>query len=140
MAAVPNSTRGCLVEYHGVAHYYWNFKLIGAHEVSRELELLAEIRDLLQVMAEPEIAKRDAKLRSALQSIVGTGLKKAKAVLLMDGSRPQSVIAKQAGIDSGNISRLVKDLAAARLISVDQKQPKLLVSIPSNFFDLDTAK
>jgi hypothetical protein len=55
--------------------------------MSREIELLIEIRDLLQVMAEPALAKRDAKLRSSLRTAVGSSGKKAKAALLMDGSR-----------------------------------------------------
>lgn len=107
--------------------------------MSRELEVLGEIRDLLRVMAEPSLAKRDAKLRAALRTVVGEGRKKVRAVLLMDGSRSQSAIVKEAGIDSGNLSRLVKDLAAAELISADQKQPRLLVSVPSNFFDENSA-
>jgi hypothetical protein len=53
--------------------------------MSRELELLTEIRDLLQVVAEPALAKRDAKFRSVLRSVVGSSGKKVKAVLLMDG-------------------------------------------------------
>lgn len=62
--------------------------------MSREIELLTEIRDLLQVMAEPALAKRDARLRSDLCSVVGGG-KKAKAVLLMDGSRTQAATLEQ---------------------------------------------
>jgi DNA-binding MarR family transcriptional regulator len=108
--------------------------------MSKEIELLGEIRDLLQIMAEPALAQRDAKLRSALRTVVGLSPKKAKVVQLMDGSRTQSMIAKEAGMDSGNLSRLVKDLAAAGLISADQKHPKLLVSVPSNFFDQDNSK
>ena len=40
--------------------------------MSREIELLTEIRDLLQVMAEPNLAKRDAKMRVALRDVVGS--------------------------------------------------------------------
>src|SRR5688572_18224694 len=108
--------------------------------MSREIELLGEIRDLLQVMAEPALAQRDAKLRSALRTLVGASPKKAKAVQIMDGSRTQSIIVKEAGMDAGNLSRLVKDLAGAGLISADQKHPKLLVSLPSNFFDQENSK
>ena len=102
--------------------------------MSREVELLTEIRDLLQVMAEPALAKRDAKLRSSLRSIVGSGQKKVKAALLMDGSRSRSAIVKESGIDQGDLSRLVKALAAARLISADERQPRLLVKVPLTFF------
>jgi hypothetical protein len=103
--------------------------------MSREVELLTEIRDLLQVIAEPELARRDAKLRSSLRTVVGGSGKKAKAVLLMDGSRPQSAIVQESEIDRGNLSRLVKALVDAQLISADEKYPRLLVRISSNFFD-----
>ena len=103
--------------------------------MSQEIELLTEIRDLLQVMAEPELAKRDAKRRASLRDVVGNGAQKAKAVLLMDGSRTQATIVKEAGIDTGNLSRLVKALAGGQLIASDQKHPKVLFKVPANFFD-----
>lgn len=103
--------------------------------MSREIELLTEIRDLLQVMAEPALAKRDAKLRSSLRTVVGSSGKKAKAALLMDGSHSQSAIVKESGIDQGNLSRLVKALAAAQLIAADEKHPSLLLKIPPTFFE-----
>lgn len=103
--------------------------------MSREIELLTEIRDLLEVVAEPALAKRDAKLRSALRDIVGSSDRRASAVLLMDGSRTQAAIAKEAGLDQGNISRLAKALADAKLIAVEGKQPKLLLKISARFFE-----
>lgn len=81
--------------------------------MSREIELLTEIRDLLQVMAEPALAKRDANFRSSLRTVVGRSGGKAKAVQLMDGSRSQSEIVKEGAIDAGNLSRLVNSLAEA---------------------------
>jgi hypothetical protein len=105
--------------------------------MSRDVELLTEIRDLLQVIAEPALAKRDAKLRNSLRTVVGSGVKKAKAVLLMDGTRSQAAIVKESGIDTGNLSRLVKALAAAQLIAADEKRPALLVKIPPTFFEKD---
>ncbi|MCX7008898.1 MAG: hypothetical protein NTY53_16910 [Kiritimatiellaeota bacterium] len=107
--------------------------------MSHEIELLTEIRDLLQVMAEPALEKRDAKLRASLRSSVGKSAKKAKAAMLMDGSRSQTVIVKESGIDQGDLSRLVKVLAAAQLVSADTKHPRLLVKVPSTFFDEDAA-
>lgn len=107
--------------------------------MSREVELLTEIRDLLQVMAEPALARRDAKLRSTMRSIVGRGQKRTKAALLMDGSRSRSAIMKESGIDQGDLSRMVKALAAAQLISADEKQPRLLVKVPPTFFGGDDA-
>jgi hypothetical protein len=103
--------------------------------MSQEIELLTEIRDLLQVMAEPALAKRDAKFRSSLRTLVGGSGKKANAVHLMDGSRSQSEIGKEAGIDSGDLSRLVTGLATAQLIAADKKHPRLLVKVPLTFFD-----
>jgi hypothetical protein len=103
--------------------------------MSREVELLIEIRDLLQVIAEPALAKRDEILRNSLRRVVGGGAKKAKAVMLMDGTRPQAVIVKESGIDHGDLSRLVKALAAARLIVTDNRNPTLLVKVPPTFFN-----
>ena len=107
--------------------------------MSHETELLTEIRDLLLVMAEPALSQRDAKLRSSLRTVVGRGGKKVKAALLMDGTRSQAVIAKESGMDQGNVSRLVKALADAKVISQDEKHPKLLVRIAPTFFDGDGA-
>ena len=103
--------------------------------MSREIELLTEIRDLLEVMAEPALAQRDAKRRSALRTIVGGSRKRAKAVLLMDGARPQSAIAKNSGIDKGDLSRLVKGLASEKLIASDEKHPRLVLKVPPTFFE-----
>jgi hypothetical protein len=105
--------------------------------MSQEIDLLTEIRDLLLVIAEPALSKRDANLRSSLRDIVGRSGQKAKAVMLMDGTRSQSVIANDSGMDKGNLSRLMKALAAAKLISADEKHPMLLVRVPPSFFDGD---
>jgi hypothetical protein len=105
--------------------------------MSQEIELLTEIRDLLQALAEPEIAKRDAKRRTALRAAVGSSKQKARAVFLMDGTRLQSVLTKETGMDSGNLSRFVKGLASAELVAPDQKHPKLLVKVPPAFFEQD---
>lgn len=107
--------------------------------MSHEIELLTEIHDLLLVMAEPALSQRDARLRSSLRTVVGRGGKKVKAVLLMDGTRSQAMIVKDSGMDNGNLSRLVKELAGAKLIEPDQKHPKLLVRIPPTFFDGNNA-
>jgi DNA-binding MarR family transcriptional regulator len=103
--------------------------------MARDVELLTEIRDLLQVIAEPALEKRDSRIRASLRAVVGTGDKKAKATLLMDGTRSQSEISKESGMDSGNVSRLVKALAAATVIAPDEKRPALLIRIPSTFFE-----
>lgn len=92
------------------------------------------MRDLLLIIAAPALAKRDEKLRTGLTEIVGKSKAKAKAVSLMDGTKQAAAIYKEAGIDQGDLSRLTKALRANSLIS-EGKQPKLLVSIPPNFFE-----
>lgn len=101
---------------------------------NEQVELLREVRDLLRVIAEPALAKRDERLRIALTSIVGKSKQKAKAVLLMDGLRSQLAIREATGMDSGNLSRLAKELRSKELIGADDK-PKLVISIPPNFFE-----
>jgi hypothetical protein len=103
--------------------------------MGEDTELLREIRDLLAVMAEPDLAKRDEKRREALRSIVGKSKAKAKAVFLMDGSRTQSAIKTEAGIDAGELSRCVKALREAAVIEKDDKHPKLVIRIQPNFFE-----
>jgi hypothetical protein len=98
------------------------------------VELLREVRDLLRVIAEPALAKRDERLRASLTTIVGKSKQKAKAVLLMDGSRNQAAIRAATGMDDGNLSRLAKELRSKELIGPDDK-PKLAISIPPNFFE-----
>ena len=93
------------------------------------------MRDLLRVIAEPALAKRDERLRAALLDTVGRSKAKANAALLMDGSKSQNAICKESGIDQGNLSRLVKALRAQALIAADERQPKLVISIPPNFFE-----
>jgi len=100
------------------------------------LQVLAEMRDLLRLIAEPAIAQRDKKLREALRGIVGSATgKKAKAIFLMDGTRTQAGITKQCGIHQGDLSVLVKKLKAAELLTGDPKQPQLAISVPPNFFE-----
>src|SRR5262245_4267861 len=100
------------------------------------LHVLSEMRDLLRLIAEPAIAQRDKKLREALRDIAGsvTG-KKAKAILLMDGTRNQARIINECGINQGDLSVLVKKLKAEELLKEDPKQPELAISIPPNFFE-----
>jgi hypothetical protein len=103
--------------------------------MSREIELLTEIRDLLQVMAEPALAKHDEKPRAALRAVVGKGQKKASAVLAMDGSKSQAAIVKETGIDPSGLSKLVKALKVESLIATDEGHPKLRVRVLPDFFD-----
>ncbi len=86
------------------------------------------------MIAEPALAKRDERLRTSLTTIVGKSEQKAKAVLLMDGSRNQLAIREVAGMDSGNLSKLAIELRSKELIGADDK-PRLVISIPPNFFE-----
>lgn len=100
------------------------------------LAVLTEMRDLLRLMAEPAIAERDKKFRDVLRGIGGSATgKKAKAILLLDGTKTQTEIAKASGIDRGDPSVLVKKLRSANLLTDDLKQPKLVITIPTNFFE-----
>ena len=100
------------------------------------LKAVSEIRDLVRLLAEPAIAARDQKLRSELRRIVGRSATKAKAVLLMDGSRTQRAIHRESALNEGNLSTLVKQLKLGKLLSGDGKQPKLAIAIPANFFEM----
>lgn len=105
-------------------------------EASGELlSAVREIRDLIRLMAEPAIAERDKKLRTELRRIVGKSVNGAKAVPLMDGSRSQTDIHKETGINKGQLSTLVKQLSEAKLLLDDGKGPRLSISIPPDFFE-----
>ena len=99
------------------------------------LKALWEIRDLLRLIAEPQIAARDQKMRDALSAIVGNSVPKAKSVLLMDGSLTQADIHNKAGMNKGHLSTLVKQLNERGLLTEDVKHPKLAISVPANFFE-----
>ncbi|WP_193177850.1 hypothetical protein [Oricola nitratireducens] len=103
--------------------------------MSEDTELLREIRDLLRLIAEPALAERDKKLRALLLQIVGKSKRKADAVVLMDGTRTQTAIWNECGIDRGDLSRLVKALHEAALIGADD-MPKTVFPIPANFLDI----
>jgi hypothetical protein len=98
------------------------------------LTAICEIRDLVRLIAEPQIAARDQKLREALRRIVGHSAPKQKSVLLMDGTRTQTIIRQETGINAGHLSTMVKQLAKAKLLADDHKHPALVISIPQNFF------
>jgi hypothetical protein len=102
--------------------------------MDEQTDLLREIRDLLLLIAEPALAKRDEEHRVALREVVGRGKLQAKAVLLMDGTRKRAAIRQASGIDDGNLSRLEKSLRNRKLMTTGE-QPKLVISIPPKFFE-----
>lgn len=105
-------------------------------DTSEELLGVArELRDLLRLIAEPQIAARDEKRRAQLSEIVGRSVPKRESVLLMDGSRSQSQICSQTGIRQGHLSVLTKQLREAELLVAESQNPKLAIFLPPNFFD-----
>jgi len=104
-------------------------------ESDQLLSAVEEIRDLIRLMAEPAIAERDQKLRTELKRIVGSSVQKSKATSLMDGIHSQGEIHRKTGMQKGNLSMFVKRLKENNLLSGDSKNPKLAITIPSNFFD-----
>jgi hypothetical protein len=99
------------------------------------LSAVCEIRELVRLMAEPQIAARDQKLRDELARIVGRSVPKQKSIMLMDGTRTQADIHKETGINIGQLSTLVKQLVASKLLVGEPKKAKLSISIPTNFFE-----
>jgi hypothetical protein len=101
------------------------------------LQEVQQIRKLVELLAEPAIAQRDAKLREELRKIVGSSSQKQRAVFLMDGSRTQTQIITQTSVNKGNLSTMIAKLEGAGLLANGKKHPKLAISIPPNFFDAD---
>ncbi len=104
------------------------------------LSAVREIRDLVRLLAEPAIAERDRKMRAELRRIVGTSVNKANSVLLMDGTRTQVEIQRETHVNQGHLSTLVKKLKENKLLADDGKNPRLAISIPSNFFESEEAE
>jgi hypothetical protein len=99
------------------------------------LETVRKIYGLLELLADEKIEERDKKQRMSLREIVGTSAGKQKSIFLMDGIRTQKQIYAAAGIDQSDCSKMVSKLHAAKLLTGDTKNPKLVISIPSNFFE-----
>ena len=102
-------------------------------ETEKKLDLLLEIRDLLRLIAEPQLAERDRKWRDELRKIAGKGEKNIKGVLLMNGSRSQAMIAKEIPMDVGQLSKLVKALRTANLLSGNEN-PEVVIPVTESIF------
>lgn len=85
--------------------------------------LLVEIRDLLKVMAGPELAKRDAHKLTKLRAIAGSGAKKRAAILKMDGTRTRKQIIDEAEIGKSLLSDLISELKASDLVEEQNSTP-----------------
>ncbi len=101
------------------------------------LEEVSQMRRLLELLAEPAIAQRDAKFRNELREIVGSSSQKQESVFLMDGSRTQSQIVKQTSVNQGHLSTMVSKMEEVGLLADGRKHPKLAISIPADFFEKD---
>jgi hypothetical protein len=99
------------------------------------LDTVRKIHGLLELLAEEKIAQRDAKQRSALREIVGTSAGKKRSIFLMDGTRTQAEIQRASSVNQGDLSTMVGRLRKAHLLDNDQKNPALVISIPTTFFD-----
>lgn len=99
-----------------------------------ELEILRDIKDLLTLIAEPQLAERDKARRERLREAAGRGEKTKKAALLMDGRHTQAEIAKTVPIDQGQLSRLVKALASAELLDSSSTNPCLIIPVTPAVF------
>jgi len=102
--------------------------------MNEQTELLREIRDLLVLIAEPALAKRDESMRAAVLELAGRSKSKRNAILLMDGARTRAAICKESGIDAGDLSRLLKALREKTLIGPEDP-PKLMLALPPKFFE-----
>jgi DNA-binding MarR family transcriptional regulator len=103
------------------------------------LSVAIEIRELLRLLAEPAIAQRDEKLRAGVREVAGKSHAKRKAIFQMNGTRTQKEISQAVGIDQGDLSKLVKALRANGLINQGDN-PRLTISLPANFFELEGGK
>lgn len=99
------------------------------------LKTLRKIEQLLELLAEDKIAERDAKQRKSLREIVGASIPMQKSVLLMNGIRTQKEIRDATSAHQGNLSTLIGKLFTAKLLDGDTKAPKLVISVPPNFFE-----
>jgi len=98
-------------------------------------DLVRKIHGLLELLAEEKIAQRDAKQRASLRELVGTSPTKQKSVFLMDGLHTQAEVRKLTGVNQGHLSTMVGKMHKAKLLERDTKTPKLIISIPANFFE-----
>lgn len=98
-----------------------------------EFAVLTEIRDLLLLIAEPQIAQRDRLTRGQLRKIAGKSAKNIRAISLMDGSRNQAAIVKEVPMDFGQLSKLVKSLAGAHLLKPGNN-PAIVIPVTESIF------
>ena len=99
--------------------------------MSDELRVLNQIKSLLELIAEPKIAERDAALREKIKKAIGNSEKKARAVHLMDGSLTQKEIADRSTLDQSDCSKLIKRLRNDGVLEADAIALK--IPLPQDF-------
>ena len=97
-------------------------------------ELLKQIRDSLIIVAEalrPQyqaaVLERLGQRASDLASLVKSD-RRWNALMAMDSSRSQSEIARQSGMDAGDVSRFVKRLRDAGFVRNVDGRPEAVLS------------
>jgi hypothetical protein len=97
-------------------------------------DLVGEIRDLLLPVADAHQdeydrrqAERHAASVDAIKAVISTP-KRKEAWSLLDGSRNQTALAREAGMDQAGASRFLKSLRELGAIS-DDGNPKRLIEV-----------
>jgi hypothetical protein len=98
------------------------------------LAAVLEIKELVKLIAEPHLARRDQKLREALKDVVGRSSVRARVISLLDGTRTQAQISSEARVDKSDLSKLVKSLREANLLR-EGSNPCLAIEVPRDFFE-----
>ena len=100
------------------------------NSTSRTEELLVEIRELLQIIAEAQgpqyravVLKRLGNRAAELQKLVNTA-KQWEALRLMDGARTQVEIAEAVRLDGASLSKFVKRVETAGFVERVGNRPR----------------
>jgi phosphoenolpyruvate-protein kinase (PTS system EI component) len=103
---------------------------------SEVIELLRDIKSLLEVLAEPKLQEREKSARDILRRIAGRSEPKRAALLLMNGQLTRQEIIKSTQIDPAEMTRLTKAVLAEGLLTEKAGKPAVLVrSLNSLFVD-----
>ena len=97
-------------------------------------ELLTQIRDLLMPISAVYRPQYEELMRSRkrqqvdeILQIAGKGARRLAACKLMGGNWTRKEISEKAGIDSGDLSRLLKTLKEGELVEEENGRPRLVV-------------
>lgn len=103
------------------------------------IRLLEEIRDLLKLMATPQLMERIRDDRTLIRQQVGKSSKRRAAVLLIDGIRTRAQVQRDAKIDQGDLSRLITALKRAEVVNEEEGVPTLRVEVDEAMFSEETS-